>query len=101
MSIKNTPCPTSRSDVMSCTAYFTASVVRVTINHVYFAATPYTMRAFPGTWPEIRDLPEVTSRLISKLDRELDVAHSRTLLTPICPLPFPCSYMISALVMVD
>ncbi len=34
--------------------------LRVTIKHVCFVAIPYTTRAFHGTSPEIRNLPEVT-----------------------------------------
>ncbi len=35
-----------------------------------FAAIPYTTCVFNGNSPEIRNLPRMTSRLISKLDRE-------------------------------
>ena len=57
----NTLCPTSRLDVMSHAA---------TIQRACFAAIPYTARAFNGNSPEIRNLPFVISRLISKFDRE-------------------------------
>ncbi len=43
--------------------------LRVTIKRACFAAIPYTTRAFHNTSPEIRNLPEVTSGLISKLYR--------------------------------
>ncbi len=38
--------------------------LRVTIKRVCFAAIPYNTRAFHGSSPEIRNLPEMTSRLI-------------------------------------
>ena len=38
------------------------TLLRVTIKRVCFAGIPYTMRAFHGTSPEIRNLPEVTPR---------------------------------------
>ena len=39
------------------------------IQRACFVAIPYNMRAFNGNSPEIRNLPRVTSCLISKLDR--------------------------------
>ncbi len=49
--------------------------LRVTIKRTCFATIPYTTRAFHGTSPEIRNLLEVTSRLISKLYRLYSVCR--------------------------
>ena len=53
--------------------YVTRGKLRISDEQPYnahFATIPYTTQAFNGNSPEMGNLPCVTLRLISKLDRE-------------------------------
>ena len=67
--VRATLCPTPRLDVMShavdCVFFSSNHTTRVFCRDFH-----YTTREFYGNSPEIHNLQRVTSRLISKLDRD-------------------------------